>query len=87
VRLSADVLDQIEEIVTPGAEVNPDDNAYTAPRAGRQAPAPAAERPGVRRSLALLPGLASLDTQRHVPILRLVRREVSRSESDDPRDA
>jgi aryl-alcohol dehydrogenase-like predicted oxidoreductase len=31
VRLSDDVLDRIDEIVAPGAEVNPDDNYYTVP--------------------------------------------------------
>jgi aryl-alcohol dehydrogenase-like predicted oxidoreductase len=31
VRLTADVLDQIDEIVAPGTEVNPDDNYYTVP--------------------------------------------------------
>ena len=31
VRLSADILDRIDEIVAPGAEVNPADNYVTIP--------------------------------------------------------
>ena len=40
-RLTADVLDRIDEIVAPGVTINPDDNSYgtTELRPGRATPA------------------------------------------------